>query len=128
MSQPPTRSERSKCWSARDAYFACLDERKLWLHGFAPTDYDEIVKLDPLAKHGKSEGDRTLTKEERGKLFTCSQTKLFFEKECLPSWVYHFGMLRVKELQSKAMSDHLRKGQEERHANRDEYWAKMKKN
>ncbi|EGF84437.1 hypothetical protein BATDEDRAFT_85241 [Batrachochytrium dendrobatidis JAM81] len=128
MSAPPSRAERNKCWKARDLYFECLDQKQLWLHGFAPTEYNEIVQLDPLAKHGKSESDRTLTKEERNKLFTCHQSHLFFEKECLPSWVQHFSMLRVKDLQSKAMVDNLRKTQEERHQKKNEFWERVKKN
>lgn len=38
LSKPPTREERQRCWTARDAYWDCLDKNGLWLHGLRPRE------------------------------------------------------------------------------------------
>lgn len=86
-SLPPSRSARSKCWAARDAYFACLDSNDLWLQGLRPQTHEEIIAIDPQRAPVKSESDKSLSKEEKGKLFACKEMKAMFEKDCLPSWV-----------------------------------------
>ncbi len=55
----PDRSERAKCWEARDAYFACLDKNNI---------VDSITEKDKAAKACGAEG--------RG-----------FEGNCASSWV-----------------------------------------
>lgn len=55
----PDRSERAKCWEARDAYFACLDKNSI---------VDSIIEKDKAGKACASEG--------RG-----------FETNCASSWV-----------------------------------------
>ncbi|KAL2911196.1 hypothetical protein HK105_209347 [Polyrhizophydium stewartii] len=127
-SLPPTRDARKRCWAARDAYFSCLDANGLWLHGLAPTQYDEIVRIDPTRPPVASESDRSLSREQRAKLFTCANAKAFYESECLGSWSVHFAMLRVKEMQSKHLAEKIRQDHEERFKNKDEFWARVKKN
>ncbi|KAI9105003.1 hypothetical protein DFS34DRAFT_575458 [Phlyctochytrium arcticum] len=103
-SAPPTRSARAKCWAARDEYFSCLGINNLWVQGYAPTDHQEIVNIDPRRLDIPEENDqrvKALPKNEQRRLFACKQMKRAFEKECLPSWVYHFSMLRVKDLQTE---------------------------
>jgi hypothetical protein len=53
----PTRSERAKCWEARDRYFQCLD--------------DEGV----------------LAPSSEGKSSACFPLRKQFEKDCVKSWV-----------------------------------------
>jgi hypothetical protein len=54
---PPTRSERAKCWEARDNYFKCLDEQGV----VAPSS--------------------------EGKSSVCFPLRKQFEKDCVKSWV-----------------------------------------
>eukprot|EP00842_Homolaphlyctis_polyrhiza_P000011 jgi/Hompol1/100/HPOL_004066-RA len=127
-SLPPTRSARAKCWAARDQYFECLDAHKLWLHGFTPDSADPqaIVQLDPTNPPIKSPSDRSLTAEQRATLFTCAKAKQLFDNDCLPSWMLHFSMLRVKELQTKALIEKVQKEEETRHKNPTDFWQRVR--
>ena len=55
----PTRSQRARCWEARDGFFRCLDE-----HGIV-----DAIKNADAAKA------------------SCRSKELQFEKECVGSWV-----------------------------------------
>lgn len=55
----PDRSERAKCWEARDGYFACLDKNNI---------VDSITEKDKAAK-------------------ACSTEAKGFETNCAASWV-----------------------------------------
>ena len=55
----PTRSERQKCWVARDAYFACLDKNNI---------------IDAL-------------KDEKAAAKACKAESTEFEKDCAAQWV-----------------------------------------
>ncbi|KAK4226676.1 cytochrome oxidase c subunit VIb-domain-containing protein [Podospora fimiseda] len=55
----PTRSERQKCWEARDAYFACLDANNI---------VDALKEDKKAAKVCKLEGQK-------------------FEADCATQWV-----------------------------------------
>ena len=57
--EAPNRSQRSHCWEARDAFFACLDANAII----------DSVKDDKVAR-------------ER-----CSKQVVQFERECASSWV-----------------------------------------
>ncbi|KAJ3156865.1 hypothetical protein HDU86_003400 [Geranomyces michiganensis] len=124
-SAPPDRSARAKCWAARDAYFACLDANGLYLQGLAPQTHEEIVAIDPQRLTVCAENDKSLTKDVRRKLFACKKAKEGFDNECLASWVTHFSLLRVKDMQTA----HLRKRREEEEAKQatsnDDFWAKV---
>jgi cytochrome c oxidase assembly factor 6 len=89
-SEAPSKSSRSRCWAARDAYFECLDKHGLWLHGLKVDSYHDIVHIDPGNPPIKSANDKTLTNQEKKELFVCLKAREFFEKECLPSWVCLF--------------------------------------
>ncbi|KAK3990854.1 cytochrome c oxidase assembly factor 6 [Cladorrhinum sp. PSN332] len=70
----PTRSERQRCWEARDAYFACLDANNI------------VDALKDDKKAGKAcgkEGDK-------------------FEGDCATQWVTYFKKWRVQDIQKKA--------------------------
>lgn len=84
----PKKSARDQCWAARDAYFACLDEHHLWLHGLDPKTHEEKVAIDSARYKVASESDRSLSRQEKARLFLCKQAKTFFSQHCLPSWVY----------------------------------------
>ncbi|KAJ3016807.1 hypothetical protein HKX48_003871 [Thoreauomyces humboldtii] len=124
-SLPPTRSDRSKCWKARDAYFACLDANNLYLQGLAPQTHKEVIAIDPKRLTVVAETDPNLPKAERKRLFACKKFKEAFDDDCLASWVLHFSLLRVKDLQT----DHLRKKLDEEEAQRatanDDFWEKV---
>ncbi|KAI9209416.1 uncharacterized protein BJ171DRAFT_117275 [Polychytrium aggregatum] len=124
-SAPPTRSARAKCWAARDDYFNCLDQSKLWLHGLGPTSHEDILAVDPIELKCKTESDRSLSREERSRLFACKKFKEIFDKECLPSWSSHFSMLRVKDLQKDYIIETVEQSEREREANDDEFWKKV---
>lgn len=38
ISRFPSREQRQACWTARDAYWDCLDKHGLWLHGLRPRE------------------------------------------------------------------------------------------
>lgn len=58
----PDRTERKRCWEARDAYFACLDRNRI---------------LDAL-------------KDEKKAAAACGSESVGFEKDCAREWVsYH---------------------------------------
>mmetsp|Transcript_17063 Transcript_17063/g.47261 ORF Transcript_17063/g.47261 Transcript_17063/m.47261 type:complete len:97 (+) Transcript_17063:131-421(+) len=60
-SEPPTKSARQACYSARDAFYNCVREQG---------------GLEWTAQH------KVPSK--------CKAARAAFEKECLPSWVKHF--------------------------------------
>lgn len=55
----PDRTERARCWEARDAYFACLDKANV---------------IDPV-------------KEDKAVRSACSRENTNFEQNCATSWV-----------------------------------------
>ncbi|KAI5794832.1 cytochrome oxidase c subunit VIb-domain-containing protein [Pyronema domesticum] len=65
----PNRSQRAKCWEARDAFFECLDRNSII----------DSVKEDKKAKE------------------VCGGENVKFEKECVASWVEYFKKRRVME-------------------------------
>ncbi|KAF4634251.1 hypothetical protein G7Y89_g3856 [Cudoniella acicularis] len=77
----PDRSQRARCWEARDAYFHCLDKNNI---------IDSITEKDKAEKGCASEG--------RG-----------FEANCASSWVTYFKKRRVMEYQKNQTLDKLRK-------------------
>ncbi|KAK4447745.1 cytochrome c oxidase assembly factor 6 [Podospora aff. communis PSN243] len=70
----PTRSERQRCWEARDSYFACLDANNI---------------VDAL-------------KDDKQAAKACGKQSAQFEKDCATQWVTYFKKWRVQELQKKA--------------------------
>ncbi|KAH6668160.1 cytochrome oxidase c subunit VIb-domain-containing protein [Plectosphaerella plurivora] len=70
----PDRSERARCWEARDAYFACLDRANV---------------IDPV-------------KEDKAARAACSAENTGFENNCATSWVKYFKQWRVADIQKKA--------------------------
>lgn len=94
----PDRTARSKCWAARDMYFACLDAHELWLDGLKPGSYEEIVAIDPanppMTKKPTSSswfGGSNQKTPAKNDLFTCRKALEAFQSDCLPSWVSHGG-------------------------------------
>lgn len=77
----PTRSERQKCWLARDTYFACLDNHAV---------------DDPL-KHP------TIDKKE------CKSESAQMDQDCAREWVKYFKQWRVADLQKRRRLEELRK-------------------
>ncbi|KAL3423307.1 hypothetical protein PVAG01_05054 [Phlyctema vagabunda] len=67
----PDRSQRAKCWEARDDFFNCLDKNGI---------------IDSLAEKDKS---------EKG----CKLESRAFEANCASSWVTYFKKRRVMEHQ-----------------------------
>ncbi|KAI8612024.1 hypothetical protein BC830DRAFT_1138618 [Chytriomyces sp. MP71] len=127
-SAPPLKTQRQQCWAQRDAYFACLDRSGLWLNGLSVAGHDAIVALDSSKPPVRSETDPGLTPDERNRLFVCKQDLESFQKECLASWVFHFSMLRVKEMQTAHLVEHQRKKDEalRNKGGSDAFWDKVK--
>ncbi|KAI8912488.1 hypothetical protein EDD86DRAFT_111962 [Gorgonomyces haynaldii] len=121
MPRVPSKQERESCWRARDAYFQCLDEHGLWVHGYKPNTYEEIVELDPtkppIQKKTRQNSD----------LFVCGQMLQYFDKECLPSWVWHFSTTRLKEMQKQAQINKIQEDERKREEDSDAFWQRVKK-
>ncbi|MCJ1392418.1 hypothetical protein MMC18_005285 [Xylographa bjoerkii] len=77
--EAPNRSARSACWTARDAFFACLDA-----HGVV----DSITN--------KEEAERCCGAEEKG-----------LRRDCASSWVTYFKQRRVMEFKRKQTLEKL---------------------
>ncbi|CAN8105141.1 unnamed protein product [Discula destructiva] len=67
----PDRTERRRCWEARDGYFACLDNNNI---------------LDALSKDGEPAAARA-----------CSPESAVFERDCAREWVAYFKKWRVAD-------------------------------
>jgi len=76
----PDRTQRARCWEARDAYFSCLDKAQI---------IDSITEKDRAEKACAAEG--------RG-----------FEANCASSWVTYFKKRRVMEYQKNQTLEKLR--------------------
>ncbi|KAJ3047110.1 hypothetical protein HK097_000231, partial [Rhizophlyctis rosea] len=124
-SLPPTRQARAKCWAARDAYFQCLDSHSLWLQGLKPSSYSEVVSIDPTKPNIIAENDKTVGKEQRRELYACRKEKDGFDRDCLASWVSHFSMLRVKDLQTNFVKKKVEDGEKERQVSDTAFWDKV---
>ncbi|KAL0633038.1 hypothetical protein Q9L58_008048 [Maublancomyces gigas] len=71
----PNRSQRARCWEARDGFFQCLDRSNI---------------LDPI-------------KEAPAAHVSCGVQEVAFEKECVGSWVEYFKKRRVMERNRETM-------------------------
>ncbi|KAE9369066.1 hypothetical protein N431DRAFT_379814 [Stipitochalara longipes BDJ] len=76
----PDRTQRARCWEARDAYFGCLDRNNI---------VDSITEKDKAEKACSPEG--------RG-----------FESNCASSWVTYFKKRRVMEYQRNKTLERLK--------------------
>ncbi|RQM08248.1 hypothetical protein DH86_00001448, partial [Scytalidium sp. 3C] len=76
----PDRSQRAKCWEARDIYFQCLDKNDI---------VDSLKEKDKAAKACSSEGKA-------------------FEANCASSWVTYFKQRRVMEYQRNKTIEKLK--------------------
>ncbi|PSS08942.1 hypothetical protein M430DRAFT_146398 [Amorphotheca resinae ATCC 22711] len=76
----PDRSQRARCWEARDAYFVCLDKNGI---------IDSISEKDKAAK-------------------TCAAEGRGFEANCASSWVTYFKKRRVMEYQRNQTLERLK--------------------
>jgi cytochrome c oxidase assembly factor 6 len=112
--QPPSKTSRTECYQARDAYFECLDKHKLWLDGLAPVG-QEAIALDPVNPVISQKG---YFESKTGK-FACHDLKLFFESQCLPSWARHFNLTRVRELQKLFLQSRIEQ------EDMNEFWKKL---
>ncbi|KAI9147677.1 Cytochrome c oxidase subunit 6B-like protein new16 [Paramyrothecium foliicola] len=79
----PTRSERTVCWAARDAYFACLDAHSI-----------VDATKDPGAASAAS---------------LCAPQSADFERDCAAAWVKYFKQWRVADIQKQRRLEELRK-------------------
>ena len=75
----PSRSERQRCWAARDAYFGCLDNHKIL-----------DAKADPEAAKK-----------------ACPEQNDAFERDCAEKWVSYFKDWRVMEAKKRAKIEAL---------------------
>ncbi|KAJ3219019.1 hypothetical protein HDU67_003009 [Dinochytrium kinnereticum] len=91
-----------------------------------PKNPEEVIHLDPTRPPIRQQNDRSLTKEEKSLLFTCHSFKQMFERDCLPSWVSHFSMLRVKDVQKQFLIKYTQeKEQNMQGEGADEFWKRV---
>ncbi|KPM38446.1 hypothetical protein AK830_g8114 [Neonectria ditissima] len=76
----PNRQERTVCWAARDAYFACLDA-------------NAIVDANKDAAAARS---------------ACPEPSADFERDCAAAWVKYFKQWRVADIAKRKRLDELR--------------------
>ena len=110
----PNSRQRSECWNSRDEYFKCLDDNDLFLYNLNPQDYQEIISLDPLNLPASNDKKGKCYKEYQG-----------FKAACLASWVKHFEMLRVKDLQEKTLKKKVE--MDLKRMDTDPFWEKVQK-
>lgn len=79
----PNRNERQVCWTARDAFFACLDEHNI-----------VDATKDPGAAAARK---------------SCAEAAAAFEQDCSAAWVKYFKQWRVADIQKNRRLDELRK-------------------
>lgn len=79
----PTRTERTACWAARDAYFACLDANSIV----------DATKESNAVRAAKA----------------CPQQTAEFERDCAAAWVKYFKQWRVADIQKRQRLDELRR-------------------
>lgn len=77
----PTRSERTLCWAARDAYFSCLDANNI---------------IDA-------------TKDSSAAAKACPQQSADFERDCAAAWVKYFKQWRVADISKRKRLEELRR-------------------
>lgn len=82
----PNRTERSRCWEARDIYFKCLDANNI---------------VDSISDKDKAEK-------------VCGAAGKGFEGNCASSWVIYFKKRRVMEdKKARTMQELATKGAQE---------------
>lgn len=84
-------ASRDVCWTARDAYYACVDQQ-------------QQQQLEQLQQTNNSEFDRRATAA------ACREQRARLEAACLPSWIRHFEQRReferTKRLRMAALDAH----------------------
>ncbi|EGG05821.1 uncharacterized protein MELLADRAFT_72078, partial [Melampsora larici-populina 98AG31] len=80
---PPDRSQRSVCWSARDAYFTCLRGH-----------HQKEVEFKKTTKYYFVPGEEPKS--------ICERERSEYHNDCVHSWVEHFNQRVVNEQRSTA--------------------------
>ena len=76
---PPSRSDRARCYAARDAFFACLDAHSI---------------IDPLSSAAEAQKH-------------CARQDAQLVKDCAGSWVTYFKQQRVVNIKKERMLKEL---------------------
>ncbi|KAH6647273.1 oxidoreductase-like protein [Truncatella angustata] len=79
----PDRSERKRCWDARDSFYQCLDKHNV---------------IDSTKGAGKATADKECAKENKQ-----------FGEDCATAWVKYFKQYRVADYQKKQTLERLKK-------------------
>ncbi|KAE8223832.1 hypothetical protein CF319_g3195 [Tilletia indica] len=90
--EAPTRAERQKCWTHRDAYFSCLASHN--------------IAIPPGTDMSDGRGPPSLTPKEAEKARAedpCKKERDGFEGSCARSWADYFRKRRVLEERQKLM-------------------------
>ncbi|KAI5863908.1 cytochrome oxidase c subunit VIb-domain-containing protein [Durotheca rogersii] len=77
----PDRSERQRCWDARDAFYRCLDQHDV---------------VDALTGEGRKVADKKCASESKA-----------FDANCASAWVTYFKRYRVAEYKKKQTFERL---------------------
>ena len=84
-------SERSVCYQARDAYFACLDK-----HGIISASLLTSEQLTTI-RYKPKEAEQNPPIPVQKMPDECAKLRVEFVKSCAKSWVSHFEGLRERE-------------------------------
>ncbi|PWN95296.1 hypothetical protein FA09DRAFT_146212 [Tilletiopsis washingtonensis] len=96
----PTRSSRTACWDARDAYYACLTQR----HVVIPPGTDMSDGRGPVGKAAaQAQRQRAESLEEQRLADPCAKLRGPYEGNCAKSWVDYFNKRRVLEERQRLM-------------------------
>jgi hypothetical protein len=122
---PPSKLERDECWKARDDYFICLDNNKMWLDGIKPSSMEEILSLD--TSNSTSSLYNYMTSKTIQPSKECAALRKLWELKCLPSWQQHFLTERIKEKQKRYLQQKMEKEEQERIQDGKDFWERVRK-
>lgn len=89
-----SKSEREKCYLARDSYFKCLDAHNI-VSSRQPTEHELLLSeanpfVRQMAKKLREEQERNpdlISKEKPALPVECENLRKEFVGSCIPSWV-----------------------------------------
>ncbi|KAL3894859.1 MAG: hypothetical protein SGCHY_005030, partial [Lobulomycetales sp.] len=104
------------------------DKNDIWINGLAPSTHEQVLEIDMTNPQRSVEkaASSSAAAGDRARLHACSAELSAFRKACLASWVEHFTLLRVKDLQKAAMERKLDSDRQERQTNEDAFWSRVK--
>ena len=99
------KSTREKCYSARDAFFKCMDKHGAVSSRMPTRDQLLLSDANPFRRQLPKDFIEKAQKEQQQNVNAattpvpdeCQKLKDEFFVGCLPSWIKHFELLREKD-------------------------------